>query len=115
MNYLFGREREKRHVCGAERERKVHAGSSPVPWGGQARKPQDSKVFILQQRGAEAAQGLRARPEAFWSVLKEPQKSILAGYRFESSRLLPPLSLQDSLPMLKKREMVSRGPWPWVE
>lgn len=37
-----------------------------------------------------AAQGLRARPEAFWSVLKEPQKSTLAGYRFESSCLLPP-------------------------
>lgn len=88
-------------------------GSTSVPWSARARKPQDSKVFILQQPGAGAPQGLRARPEIFWTVLKEPQRSILAGYRFESSRLLPPLP--PWLPMLKKRETVTRGPWPWEE
>lgn len=104
---------------GREGEREVPLGSTSLPWSAQARKPQGSKVFILQQAGPVAAQGLRARPEAFWSVLKEPQKSTLAGYRFESSCLLPPLPPQGAvasrLPMLRKRETVSRGPWPWVE
>ncbi|XP_023796435.1 coiled-coil domain-containing protein 81-like [Cyanistes caeruleus] len=103
---------------GREGEREAPLGSPSVPWSAQARKPQDSKMFIRQRPGAEAAQGLRARPESFWSVLKEPQKSILAGYSFESSHLLPPLpggTVPSKVPMLKKREMVSRGPWPWVE
>ncbi|XP_056364713.1 collagen alpha-1(XXIV) chain-like [Oenanthe melanoleuca] len=115
VKYLLEREREKRLLCGRGGERAVPAEGTAVLWGGQGRKAPEHKVFIVQQRGAEAAQGLRARPEAFWSVLKEPQRSILAGYRFESSRLLPPLSLQGAPPVLKKREKVSRGPWPWVE
>lgn len=120
MKYLLERERGKKPLRGREGEKKVPLGSSWVPWGAQAGGgQQDSKVFILQQPGPQAPQGLQARPEAFWSVLKEPQKSILAGYRFESSRLLPPLppqgTLPSQLPMLEKREMVARGPWPWVE
>ncbi|XP_027520990.1 coiled-coil domain-containing protein 81-like [Corapipo altera] len=50
---------------------------------------------------------------------KEPQKSILAGYRFEPSLFVPPLHPEGPpalrSPVLKKTEVVARGLWPWME
>ncbi|KAM8982816.1 uncharacterized protein PRD47_001029 [Ara ararauna] len=48
------------------------------------------KVFIQQDAGPAAAQMLGSRPELFWSVLKEPQKAVLAGYSFRPPLLVPP-------------------------
>ncbi|XP_032568318.1 coiled-coil domain-containing protein 81-like [Chiroxiphia lanceolata] len=81
--------------------------------------PKGQGVSVVLAPGPEPAQGLRPRPEAFWSVLKEPQKSILAGYRFEPSLFVPPLLPEGPpalrSPVLKKTEVVARGLWPWME
>ncbi|XP_027597513.1 coiled-coil domain-containing protein 81-like [Pipra filicauda] len=79
----------------------------------------EEKVSVVLAPGPEPAQGLRPRPEAFWSVMKEPQKSILAGYRFEPALFVPPLHPEGPpaprSPVLKKTEVVARGLWPWME
>lgn len=120
MKYLLERERGKKLLPGREGERTAPVGGTSLGCRAQARRAQqEPKVFILQRAAPRAPQSLRARPEVFWSMLKEPQKTILAGYRFESSRLLPPLppqgAVDSQLPLLRKRETVARGPWPWVE
>ena len=76
------------------------------------------KVFIPQPPRPETAQLLKSRPEMFWSVLKEPQKTILAGYSFEPSLLVPPMyegSRSTQSHPLKTRSVVSRMEWPWLE
>ncbi|XP_027556918.1 uncharacterized protein LOC113976176 [Neopelma chrysocephalum] len=112
---------------GREGEKKIHLGrgTSKDSLGKEGEKkawePEGSTsgVSIVLSPGPEAAQGLRPRPEAFWSVLKEPQKSILAGYRFEPSLFVPPLHPEGPpalrSPVLKKTEVVARGLWPWME
>ena len=76
------------------------------------------KVFIPQSPRPEAAELLKSRPEMFWSVLKEPQKTILAGYSVEPSLLGPPTyegSRCTQCHTLKTRSMVSRMERPWPE
>ncbi|KAK4806344.1 hypothetical protein QYF61_017213 [Mycteria americana] len=66
------------------------------------------KVFIPQPPRPETAQLQKSRPEMFWSVLKEPQKTILAGYSFEPSLLVPPMhekSRSTQVHPLKTRSM----------
>ncbi|XP_017682759.1 PREDICTED: uncharacterized protein LOC108503354 [Lepidothrix coronata] len=96
-----GGDGEAKDPLGREGEKKVHLGRE-----GASKSP-------------EPAQGLRPRPEAFWSVLKEPQKSILAGYRFEPALFVPSLHPEGPpalrSPVLKKSEVVARGLWPWME
>jgi len=76
-------------------------------------------VFIpLPPRPDEAAQLLKSRPELFWSVLKEPQKTILAGYSFEPSLLVPPMyegSRSTQCQPLQARSVVAKMEWPWLE
>ena len=86
----------------------------------EARMPEEPtyKVFIPQPPRPETAQLLKSRPEMFWSVLKEPQKTILAGYSFEPSLLVPPIyeeSRSTQCHPLKTRSVVSRMEWPWLE
>ncbi|KAM6032697.1 uncharacterized protein LJ206_002209 isoform 2-T2 [Theristicus caerulescens] len=58
----------------------------------EARMPEEpTYAYIPLPPGPEIAQLLKARPETFWSVLKEPQKTVLAGYIFEPSLLVPPM------------------------
>ncbi|XP_032848355.1 uncharacterized protein LOC122153548 [Tyto alba] len=81
-------------------------------------KPPAYKVFIPQPLTLEVAQLLKSRPETFWSVLKEPQKTVLAGYSFEPSLLVPPMyeeSRSTQCHPLKARSAVSRMEWPWLE
>ncbi|XP_074012474.1 uncharacterized protein [Numenius arquata] len=76
------------------------------------------KVFIPQPPRPEAEQLLKSRPEMFWSVLREPQKTILGGYSFEPSLLVPPVykeSLSAQRKPLRVRSVVSRMEWPWLE
>lgn len=75
------------------------------------------KVFIPQPPSPETAQLLKSRPEMFWSVLKEPQKTVLAGHSFEPSLLAPPIyeeSRSTQCQPLQTRSVVSRMEWPWL-
>ncbi|XP_051667867.1 ribosome-binding protein 1-like [Manacus candei] len=121
VKYSLGREGEKKLLPRREEERRVALGRVSLPWSAQAWEPEGSTsgVSVVLAPGPEPAQGLRPRPEAFWSVLKEPQKSILAGYRFEPALFVPPLHPEGPpalrSPVLKKTEVVARGLWPWME
>ncbi|KAM4637279.1 uncharacterized protein AAGF69_017375 [Amazona ochrocephala] len=60
------------------------------PRGLEAGKDGIYKVHIHEDEGPDAEQRLRARPELFWSVLKEPQMMVLGGYSFRPPLAVPP-------------------------
>ncbi|KAK4806406.1 hypothetical protein QYF61_016256 [Mycteria americana] len=105
---------------GGQGEKKVPVGSKLLSMSSEAGLPEEPtyKVFIPQPPRPEAAPLLKSRPEMFWSVVKEPQKTILAGYSFEPSLLVPPMyeeSRSTQCHPLKTRSVVSRMEWPWLE
>ncbi|XP_075346031.1 uncharacterized protein LOC142403702 [Mycteria americana] len=105
---------------GGQGEKKVPVGSKLLSMSSEAGLPEEPtyKVFIPQPPRPEAAQLLKSRPEMFWSVVKEPQKTVLAGYSFEPSLLVPPMyeeSRSTQCHPLKTRSVVSRMEWPWLE
>ncbi|XP_075597508.1 uncharacterized protein LOC142599664 isoform X1 [Balearica regulorum gibbericeps] len=105
---------------GGQGEHKVPFGSKLPSLSSETRLPEEAtyKVFVPQPPGPETVELLRSRPEMFWSVLQEPQKTILAGYSFDPSLLVPPIyersrSAQGQPP--KTTPVVSRMEWPWLE
>ncbi|KAK4806391.1 hypothetical protein QYF61_016241 [Mycteria americana] len=105
---------------GGQGEKKVPVGSKLLSMSSEAGLPEEPtyKVFIPQPPRPEAAPLLKSRPEMFWSVVKEPQKTVLAGYSFEPSLLVPPMyeeSRSTQCHPLKTRSVVSRMEWPWLE
>ncbi|XP_040541751.1 coiled-coil domain-containing protein 81-like [Gallus gallus] len=46
-------------------------------------------VFREQPPRVQTSQLLNSRPEKFWSMLQQPQKTILSGYNFNTSCLCP--------------------------
>lgn len=69
-------------------EKKVPMGSKLPPMSSEDRLPEEPtyKVCIPQPPRPETARLLTSRPEMFWSVLTEPQKTVSAGHSLE-----PPL------------------------
>ncbi|OXB52657.1 UNVERIFIED_CONTAM: hypothetical protein H355_001047 [Colinus virginianus] len=49
----------------------------------------DYREFRAQLPRVETSKLLQARPEAFWSMLQQPQKTVLSGYSFDVSCLRP--------------------------
>ncbi|XP_072202570.1 uncharacterized protein [Excalfactoria chinensis] len=58
--------------------------------GAPALSPEHNySMFRVQPPRAETSPLLNSRPEKFWSVLQQPQKTILSGYNFNISCLCP--------------------------
>lgn len=102
---------------GRRGEKTVPSGSKLPPPSSEPALPGECSytVFIPLPPSPEAAQVLKSRPEAFWSVLKEPQKTVLAGYSSEPSHFLPPI-YKGARPRqchpLQTPSVVSRERWP---
>lgn len=104
---------------GGKREVPGRSGAAPAA-SAEAGKPEEHvpEFFVLQPPGHEWCQVLRSRPEMFWTVLREPQKMVLAGYSSEPFLWVSP-TYQETLEThhhpLEARVVVSRMEWPWLE
>ena len=101
-------------------ELEVLVGGKLPSMTSKARVPQKPtfKVLIPQPPRREMEQLLKSRPEVFWSVLKEPQKTLLAGYSFQPSVLVPPVfegSRSTQCHPVKTRSVASKVEWRLLE
>ncbi|OXB66073.1 hypothetical protein ASZ78_010978 [Callipepla squamata] len=84
---------EERKKKSGPRGRKRPGADKAMP-SQQSRAPTLSpepnyREFRVQLPRVEISKLLQARPEVFWSVLQQPQKTILSGYSFDVSCLHP--------------------------
>ncbi|XP_040452156.1 coiled-coil domain-containing protein 81-like isoform X2 [Falco naumanni] len=80
------RQGEKIYPVGSKFNTETNPSMSPEAW-----MPKELTYEIMTPLPTrdEAAQLLQSRPERFWSVLKDPQYKVLAGYNFTIPHVMP--------------------------
>ncbi|XP_040437336.1 coiled-coil domain-containing protein 81-like isoform X1 [Falco naumanni] len=80
------RQGEKIYPVGSKFNTETNSSMSPEAW-----MPKELTYEIMTPLPTrdEAAQLLQSRPERFWSVLKDPQYKVLAGYNFTIPHVMP--------------------------